>query len=132
MYYFAYASNLNQKQMKTRCPDSKPAFLATLPHYTMVFLGWSREWHGATASIRVFRGEKVLGAVYDVSEQCLRQLDKYESGYSRLKVTVFSEDNEPVEAITYIKGSQIQVEEGKPSPEYLSIIKQGFRDWRIV
>ena len=117
--------------MKTRCPDSKPAFPATLPHYTMVFLGWSREWHGATASIRVFRGEKVKGAVYDVSEQCLRQLDKFESGYSRLKVTVFSEDNEPVEAITYIKGGQIQVEEAKPSAEYLAIIKQGYKDWRI-
>ena len=132
MYYFAYASNLNQKQMKTRCPDSKPAFLATLPHYTMVFLGWSREWHGAKASIRAFRGEKVLGAVYEGSEQWLRQLDKSESSYSRLKVTVISEDNEAVEAITYIKGGQIQVEEGKPSPEYLSIIKQGFKDWRMV
>ena len=131
MYYFAYASNLNQKRMKTLCPDSKPAFTATLPHYTMVFLGWSREWHGAKASLRVFRGEKVQGAVYDVSEQCLRQLDKSESDYSRLKVTVFSEDNEPVEAITYIKGGQIQIEEGQPSPEYLTIIKQGFKDWRM-
>ncbi len=132
MYYFAYASNLNQKQMKTRCPDSKPAFSATLPHYTMVFLGWSREWHGAKASLRVFRGEKVTGAVYEVTEQCLRQLDKFEAGYSRLKVTVFNEDNESVDAITYIKGGQIKVEEGKPSPEYLAIIKQGYKDWRIA
>src|SRR3989304_3512452 len=114
MYYFAYAPNLNQQRMRTLCPDSKPAFVATLPHYTMVFLGWAREWHGAKASIRTFRGEKVLGAVYEVSEQCLRQLDKSESSYSRIKVTVFSEDNEAVEAITYIKGGQIQVEEGKP------------------
>ena len=53
MYYFAYASNLNQKQMRERCPDSKPVFTATLPHYKLVFLGWSREWHGATASIRL-------------------------------------------------------------------------------
>ena len=132
MNYFAYASNLSQKQMKQRCLDSKPLFTATLPHYKLVFLGWSREWHGATASIRVFRGEKVLGAVYDVSEQCLRNLDKFESGYSRLKVTVFSEDNEPIEAITYIRGGQIQVEEAKPSPEYLAVIQQGYRDWRLV
>ena len=130
MYYFAYASNLNQKQMRTRCPDSKPMFLATLPHYKLVFLGWSREWRGATASIRLFRGEKVLGAVYDVSAQCLKQLDKFESSYSRLNVTVFSEDNEPVEAITYIKGGLL--EEAKPSAEYLSVIQQGYRDWRMV
>ncbi len=130
MYYFAYASNLNQKQMRERCPGSKPLFVATLPNYQLVFLGWSREWHGGTASIRIFRGEKVLGAVYDVSEQCLRQLDKYESSYNRLKVTVFNEDNEPVEAITYIKGGLL--DEAKPSAEYLSVIQQGYRDWRIV
>ena len=132
MYYFAYASNLNQKQMRERCRDSKPLFVATLPNYKLVFLGWSREWHGGTASIRLFRGEKVLGAVYDVSEQCLRQLDKYESSYNRLKVTVFNEDNEPIEAITYIRGAQIQVEEAKPSAEYLAVIQQGYRDWRMV
>ena len=130
MNYFAYASNLNQKQMRERCPDSKPLFVATLPNYQLVFLGWSREWRGATASIRLFRGEKVLGAVYDVSAQCLRQLDKYESSYSRLKVTVFNEDNEPVEAIAYVKGSQL--EEGKPSATYLAVVQQGYRDWAIV
>src|SRR3972149_1093268 len=130
MYYFAYASNLNQKQMRERCPDSEPMFTATLPNYKLVFLGWSREWRGGKASIRLFRGEKVLGAIYDVSEQCLRQLDKYESSYDRLKVTVFNEDNEPVEAITYIKAGQS--EETKPSAEYLAVIQQGYRDWRIV
>ena len=129
MYYFAYASNLNQKQMRERCPDSKPVFTATLPHYKLVFLGWSREWHGATASIRLFRGEKVHGAVYEISEKCLSRLDKFESSYTRLKVTVFNEDNEAVEAITYIKGGLVQ--DGKPAPEYLSVIQQGYRDWHM-
>jgi gamma-glutamylcyclotransferase len=131
MNYFAYASNLNQKQMKQRCSDSKPLFTATLPNYSLVFLGWSREYHGAKASVRVFKGEKVRGAVYEISEQCLRQLDKLESGYERLKVTVFDEDNNPFEVITYIRGGQIQVQEGKPSAEYLAIIQQGYKDWRI-
>jgi gamma-glutamylcyclotransferase len=132
MNYFAYASNLNQKQMKQRCPGSKPLVPATLPNYHLVFLGWSREYHGAKASIQVFRGEKVRGAVYEITEQCLRQLDKFESGYERLKVTVFDEDNNPIEAVTYIHGGQIQVQEGKPSPEYLAIIQQGYKDWRIT
>jgi len=72
----------------------------------------------------------VLGAVYDVSEQCLRQLDKFETGYNRLKATVFNEDNEPVEVITYIRAGQ--AEEAKPSAEYLAVIQQGYRDWKIV
>jgi gamma-glutamylcyclotransferase (GGCT)/AIG2-like uncharacterized protein YtfP len=130
MLYFAYASNLNKKQMRERCPDSKPKVTATLPNYKLVFLGWSREWRGGKASIRPFRGEKVLGAIYDVSEQCLRQLDKYESSYDRLKVTVFTETGGAIPAVTYIKTGQ--VEETKPSPEYLAIIQQGYRDWGIV
>ena len=133
MYYFAYGSNLNRKQMLERCPESKPAFTATLPNYRLVFLGWSRQWHGGVASIRPFRGEKVPGAVYEISEQCLRRLDKFEGyprDYNRLNVTVFSEDGEPVPAITYIKAGQ--AEETKPTPEYLSVIQQGYRDWEIV
>ncbi len=130
MYYFAYASNLNRKQMLERCPDSKPKFVATLPNYNLIFAGWSRKWRGGVATIRRFGGEKVLGGIYDVSEQCLRQLDRYEEGYDRLKVTVFTEVDEPIEAITYIKSGQL--EETQPSKEYLAIIQQGYRDWGLV
>jgi len=130
MNYFAYASNLNQKQMRERCPDSKPMFRATLPNYKLLFVGWSRELRGGKASIRLSRGDKVLGAIYEVSELCLKRLDKLESSYNRLKVTVFTEDGEPVEAITYIRAGQ--AEETKPSAEYLSVIQQGYRDWKIV
>lgn len=130
MYYFAYASNLNRRQMLERCPDSKPKFMVTLPNYNLIFAGWSRKWRGGVATIRRFGGEKVLGGIYDISEQCLRQLDRYEEGYDRLKVTVFTEVNEPIEAITYIKSGQL--EETQPSKEYLAIIQQGYRDWGLV
>lgn len=130
MYYFAYASNLNQRQMKERCPDSKPLFRATLPNYKLIFSGWSRELRGGKANIRLSRGDKVIGAIYEVSEQCMKRLDRFESTYNRLKVTVYNEDGEPTEAITYIKVGQS--EETKPSAEYLAIIQQGYRDWKIV
>ena len=130
MYYFAYGSNLNRGQMLERCPDSKPKFTAVLPNYKLVFTGWSRKWRGGVATIKRFTGEKVPGVVYDVSEQCLRQLDNYEKGYGRLKIIVFSEDGEPVEAVTYIKSGQL--EETQPSKEYLAIIQQGYRDWEIT
>jgi len=130
MYYFAYGTNLNRKQMLKRCPDSKPKFIATLHNYKLVFVGWSRQWRGGVASIRLFRDGKVLGAVYEISERDLRRLDKYESNYNRLNVKVNDEDGELIEAITYIKAGQ--AEETKPSSEYLSIIQQGYRDWRLV
>ncbi|MBA7655213.1 hypothetical protein ES703_63112 [subsurface metagenome] len=133
MYYFAYGSNLNKKQMLEQCPDSKPMFIVTLHNYKLVFVGWSRQWRGGVASIKPFRGERVLGAIYEVSDRDLRRLDSsegYPGNYTRFNITVFDEDGEPIKAITYIKSGQL--EETQPSTEYLSLIQQGCRDWRIV
>jgi gamma-glutamylcyclotransferase len=133
VYYFAYGSNLSKKQMKERCPDSKPVAIVTLHHYKLVFAGWSRQWRGGVASIKPFRGEKVLGAIYEISEEDLRRLDKYEGApdiYARAKVTVTNDFGEPIEAITYVKAGRL--EETQLSREYLSIIQQGYRDWGII
>lgn len=115
--------------MRERCPDSQPKSIATLPNYRLVFTGWTRKWRGGKASIKPFRGEKVRGAIYEVTEACLRQLDKLEDGYQRLDVTVFNEDNEPFPAVTYIRTGQI--EESLPSEEYLAVIRQGYQDWGL-
>jgi len=119
--------------MSERCPDAQPKFIATLPNYQLIFAGWSRQWHGGTASIKPFQGEKIIGAIYEVSEKDLRQLDKHEGYptiYDRLNRKVITEDGDLVEVITYIKTKQS--EETKPSPEYLTIIQQGYKDWGIV
>ena len=132
MYYFAYGPNLSHKQMAERCPGCKPMFPATLPNYKLIFTDWSRQWKGGTASVKPLKGEKVMGAVYEISEMNLKQLDKnegYPTSYNHLKVTVWTDDGDPVEAITYIKTEQSQ--ESKPSPEYLKYIAQGYKDWEI-
>ena len=130
MRYFAYASNLNRKQMKERCPDSQPLFSAVLPNYKLVFSGWSRQWRGGTATIQFSRGDKVRGAVYEISEQDLRRLDNYEGkDYQHLNVTVFNEDDEAIPAMAYIKTAR--AEDTKPSAEYLTVIQQGYRDWQL-
>jgi len=119
--------------MLERCPDSKPLLVATLPNYELVFAGWSRQWRGGYATIKLSRGEKIFGAIYEVSERDLRRLDKYEGcpgNYNRLNVTVFDEGGKPIEAITYIKSGRL--EETQPSKEYLAVIQQGYRDWGIV
>ena len=119
--------------MAERAPDSKPEFGATLPNYRLIFTGWSRQQQGGVASIKPLRGEKVVGAVYEISDRDLRLLDKYEgypATYNHLNITVWTETGDPVEAITYIKVEQS--EETRPSREYLAIIQQGYRDWEIV
>lgn len=132
MYYFAYGSNLNRKQILQRCPASKPKFSVVLPNYKLIFTGWSRQWKGGIASIKPFRGEKVKGAVYEISETDLKKLDTYEdypTTYNHLNVIVWTEDGDSLEAVTYIKKEQSA--EAKPSREYIDVIQQGYRDWDI-
>ncbi len=133
MYYFAYASNLSRRQMSERCPGSKPKFTAILPNHKIIFTGWVRKWRGGTASIKPMQGGKVAGAIYEISESDVRLLDKHEGCpevYDRMKVMVITADDDWVEAVTYIKREQS--EEARPSPEYLAVIRQGRKDWRIV
>ena len=131
LYYFAYGSNLSKKQMQERCPESRPLFTATLHNYKLIFVGWSRQWRGGVATIRRVTGQKVHGAIYEVTEECLRRLDRFEgSDAQSLKVLVHDEDSNAIEAITYIKMGQ--VEETRPSEAYASIIRQGYKDWGIA
>ena len=131
MYYFAYASNLSRRQMLERCPNNKTKFVATLPNHKLIFSGWSRKWHGGTASIQPTTGEKVIGAVFEVTEGCLANLEKHEGlKYRRKPATVFTESGESVEVVTFIMREQS--EETKPTMEYLAVIQQGYRDWGII
>ena len=133
VYYFAYGPDLSLAQMKDICPDARARFKATLPNYKLVFTGWSRKWHGGLAALRQARGEKVIGGVYEISARCLQALDRYHgypSNSSRIKVVVFPEAGEAVEAITYSRTDQ--AEEAGPSPEYRQLIRQGYRDWDII
>jgi len=133
MFYFAYGINLNRKQMADRCPNSHPKFSAELPNYKLIFTGWSRQWHGGLTSIKSSRGDKVLGGIYEVTETDLAKLDRHEGcpdNYNRLKINVYRDSGEQIEAITYIKSRQ--AEETKPSAEYLKVIQQGYRDWGLI
>jgi gamma-glutamylcyclotransferase len=135
MYYFAYGINLNKNQMSENFPKSQPKFIATLYNYRLIFTGWARQWHGGTITLKHSNGDKVLGAIYEVPDIEWGRLDKFEDcpgNYERLKVTVNDEDGDPVEAVTYIKKRQMQMDESKPSPEYLKIVQQGYKDWRLI
>ena len=133
MFYFAYGSNLDRKQMAERCPGCRPRFTASLPNYRLIFVGWSRRWRGGTASIQPSRGDKVLGGIYELADRDLPRLDRCEGHpdvCDRLKVTVFRDTGDPVEAITYIYKKP--PEENRPSPEYLALIRQGYLDWGLI
>lgn len=133
MFYFAYGSNLDKKQMMERCPGCRPVTAAVLPNYRLFFTGWSRTWHGGVATIIPFKGDKVSGAIYEISEKDLAKLDAaegYPGNYIRINVRVFDEDGRTWDAFTYVKTGKI--DESQPSKEYVDTIKRGYRDWGIT
>jgi len=133
VYYFAYGPKLNKKLMRDRCPGAKALVTATLPNYKLAFVGWSRERRSAVATIRPFRGEKVNGGIYELTEADARALDRFEgvpASYTRINITVFDDSHQPVQAFTYIKSGQEA--EGNPSEDYLRVIREGYLDWGLI
>ena len=74
-YYLAYGSNLNIRQMKTRCPSAKIIGTAEIKDYRLVFKGSKT---GSYLTIEPKEGMRVPVGVWEVSESDERALDRYE------------------------------------------------------
>lgn len=132
MYYFAYATDLNRKSLARICPNSKSLFKAVLPNFKLIFTGWSRKTRGGTASVKPYQGEKVPGAVYELSDIDLQKLDReMNSPTERIRTTalVLGEEGDSLKATFYV--NKVQSEETPPSRDYLTEIQQGYREWKL-
>ena len=132
MYYFAYATDLNKRQLKGICPNAQPLFKAILPNFKLIFIGWSRKTRGGTASVKPYQGEKVPGAVYELSTLDLQRLDKeMDSPAERTRVTalVIGEDGDSAKATFYV--NKKQSEETEPARDYLMEIRDGYKEWNL-
>lgn len=74
-YYLAYGSNLNIRQMKTRCPSAKIIGTAEIKDYRLVFKGSKT---GFYLTIEPKEGMSVPVGVWEVSDTDERALDRYE------------------------------------------------------
>ena len=131
MYYFAYGSNMNWEQMQRRCPSAKFVCVARLADYRFAIARHSRLRKCGTANVLAESGSMVWGVVYEVDEQDMELLDRFEDGYRRQKVSVHAQDDghHPLEVLTYIA----LAEEIPPLPntEYKRLILGGARHWKI-
>ena len=122
MFYFAYGSNLNQKQMRRRCKDSRFIKKITLKNYILTF----RSKYGA-ADIEKKVGKKVYGALYNISKSDERRLDIYEEYPTLYKKMYFKHNNKLI--MTYLM--EKKTKRTSPTFHYLGLIKQGYTDCRI-
>lgn len=124
MVYFAYGSNLSLEQMKRRCPEAIPMIMVHLDNYKLTYNKY--------ADIVPCQGERVYGAIYELSINDLKNLDKFERyPYLYEKIDVKVQDSN---GIFYDAFAYVMIEKGNKLPEddYLDIIDKGYRDWNIV
>jgi len=128
MYYFAYGSNMSFKQMRKRCPGNQFVGRAKLFGYKFVYDGHSSARSGAVANIIKSDKVTVWGALFEVNDECIKNLDRYEgypTSYQRESMVVEDEQGSKYEALIYLREPR---EEGAPSNEYRAILLEGARD----
>lgn len=124
-YYIAYGSNLNFKQMTTRCPTAMIAGTATLEDWTLLFKGSKT---GSYLTIEPQTGCQVPVAVWKITEIDERQLDIYEgfpSFYYKKQMTIKLASGRKIKAFAYIMRENRPL--GIPSNEYVNTCLEGYR-----
>ncbi len=119
MLYFAFGSNLNRKQIKRRCKNSRFISRHILKNYQLVF----RSKYGA-ADIQRKKGSSVLGAIYDINKTDEKKLDAYEE-FPKVYVKKYFKILGKKVMFYYMFNKTKQTE---PSRRYLNSIIQGYKD----
>jgi len=126
--YFAYASNMNQAQMKRWCPASRFLKAVLLRGFRFVYDGFSVTWDGAVGNMVASDTESVWGALYEITERDRLTLDAFEGyprSYEHKEVEVRDRDGNVYRAMTYVRTGRAL---GKPHPDYERIVIDGAKE----
>ncbi len=123
--YIAYGSNLNLAQMAARCPSASVYAKGILNNWELVYRGSKTNSH---ATIIRKRGSSVPVLVWEIQPADEYRLDIYE-GYPRYyfkRNIMVNLDEKKRKAMVYIMNEHYLP--GRPSPQYIHTIHQGYQD----
>lgn len=129
--YLAYGSNLNKTQMRIRCPRARAIGTAELRNYELLFKGSKT---GSYLTIEAKHGGKVPVAVWEVDENDIKALDRYE-GYpafyykKELSVSIRLYDGTEERRSVFIYIMHENRQSGMPSHDYVDICREGYKDF---
>ncbi len=130
-YYLAYGSNLNERQMKRRCPDAYKVGTSFIDGYRLMFKGSKT---GSYLTIEKADGHHVPVGVWLVSERDLASLDVYEgcpSFYYKKWVNVQLGNKNAtqgkIKALVYIMHEERKL--GCPTKFYVDTCLEGYDDF---
>ena len=133
-YYIAYGSNLNVRQMRTRCPNATILGTALLDGWELMFRGSKT---GSYLTIEEHEGGRVPVVVWEVTASDETALDRYE-GYPvfyqkrefKLRCKgIRTDKRRNVTAFAYVmsEGRQISI----PSAAYMHTCLEGYDIFRF-
>jgi len=133
MKFFLYGDHLNPTQLKRRAPEHQFLMRASLPEHTIKFCRWSSQWRCGLASVTPSPGERVWGAVFEVTDEDLKLMDLFEedvppSAFRQVQVTVLTEAGEKILVTTY---AATPIGKFKPKAHYLDWVMKGLKHWKL-
>ena len=122
MLYFAFGSNLYQRQMKKRCKDSKYIGCHKLKGYKLTFR--YMYYGGGVADVEKKKNSMVLGAIYKISKEDEKKLDVYED-FPHVYIKKYFKFKGRKVMFYYMPKKSKPI---PPSKRYLNLIIKGYRD----
>ena len=124
-FYFAYGSNMNQKQMNYRCPEAFPVAIGRLPRFKFLINS------SGVASIIESELDDTLGVIWQISQTNEKTLDRYEgvakSIYKKIILTADVEDDK-VSCLCY---QALNNKYGIPREGYLEKVIEGAKSFSL-
>ena len=120
MKYIAYGSNMVAEQMAHRCPGARLIGTGYLPNHRLEF------YLHATVERTRAHGAKVPVAVWEISEEDERSLDRYEgfpTYYTKRRRRVVMSDGTEIRGMVYIMN---MIRPQPPTPTYYNGIHNAY------
>jgi hypothetical protein len=124
----AFGSNLDTAQMARRCPSARAVGSVQLPGYRLTFVGHSKRWGGAVATVVRDARASVPALLYELTRTDERRLDGFEgypAVYGKQTVHVLGSNKRRRCAFLYVlRGRRV----APPAQDYLLTIARAYRE----
>lgn len=130
-FYFAYGSNMDERQMRARVPGTELLGVGHLLDHEFLFSGYSDTWRGSVANVRRKKGSKVFGVLYALPPFGLAKLDRFEGyprSYQRKTGNIVLRGGGDARAVLYYKRDPQPL--APPSKAYVNQILKAIRKHR--
>lgn len=132
MLYFGYGSNMNRRQLLSRCATAQFRFRGKLPGYRLAYTRYSPRRRCGVLDLLPCRDGEVWGGVFSLQQHDWQRLDEFEfccaEGYRRVRVEIQVDGNPyyRLPAIAYEVCDKL-ADEVSPSDDYLAAVLTGAR-----